>query len=205
MKETVQIIFIGLILLIPWLFIIVYLLAKNRQIIKNFKSLESKYGLQVDYGDRAGFKRHPKSSGFYRNKPVSIISSLKTEGGKKFHSTLVKVTSEKPYSLQFTVASKNKLNKSLYKNQSVSLNDHEFDDNFIVVTNDIESIKKIFNFNSKFKLQQALGLGFKGEIRFDGINFEYHERKLMNTETDLMRTELILHELCDLADELKHI
>jgi hypothetical protein len=84
------------------------------------------------------------------------------------------------------------------------LDDNEFDGMFIIQTNDLERLKRLFDFNTRFKLQQIYGLGFTGEISLQGTTFTYSVQGLLNNDAALMKLELVLHELCDLADVMKY-
>ena len=64
-------------------------------------------------------------------------------------------------------------------------------------------LKNIFDFNTKFKLDQVCSLGFNGHISLSGNNLQYIERDLLQNDESLMRVELVMHEFCDIADVLK--
>jgi hypothetical protein len=61
----------------------------------------------------------------------------------------------------------------------------------------------MLDFNSRFKLEQAGTLGMNGEIKLEGNSFTYTEPGFLSSDTAVMKLELVLHELCDLADGLK--
>jgi hypothetical protein len=73
-----------------------------------------------------------------------------------------------------------------------------------VQTNNPEKLKKIFDFNTKFKLEQVIKLGFNGVISLEGNSLQYSDRDLLQNDESLMRVELIMHELCDIAEVMRY-
>jgi len=192
------VIFIIVIVIIPWVILIFYMMARKKNAGKYYKKLQEKYSLASDSAD----KNKPEISGQYRSRPVKIETD--TPEGKKKHGTILKVVCENPDDFTFTLVKRTKSNNPYYSQGSYMVEDKEFDDKFIVQTNDVERLKRLFDFNTRFKLQQVCDLGFDGEIRLRGNGFTYYEPGMLNNDMALMKLELVLHELCDLADVLKY-
>ena len=104
----------------------------------------------------------------------------------------------------FKLLKRNKKNSLNFSSGSVMIDDNEFDDKFIIQTNNSEKLKKMFDFNTKFKLDQVYALGFNGIISLDGNHLQYVERDLFANDESLMRLELVMHELCDLAEVMRY-
>jgi len=190
------IIIIIIILVLPWIGVTIYWLTKKSRAKKYYMRLQEKYKLSQEQGG----KHIPILSGFYRLRPVRIENS--NTGNKNI--TLLTVTCENPDNFEFKITKRNKPSKSGYSADAQTLGDIEFDDRFIISTNNLERLRKLFDFNTRFKLQQVSSLGFKGEIRLLGNSFTYFETGLLKSDESVMRFELVLHELCDLADVMKY-
>jgi len=184
-----------LILILPWIVILIYILTKKSRITKYYRKLQEKYELKAEQGGKNAIIY----IGTYRSRPVRIEN---TEIKKKL-STQLTVECENPSDFEFILVKRNRSNNSVYSKGAFMLDDNDFDDNFIINTNDLEKVKRLFDFNTRFKLQQVNDLGFKGEIRLEGNNFIYIAPGLLDNDTDVMKLELVLHELCDLADVMK--
>jgi hypothetical protein len=61
----------------------------------------------------------------------------------------------------------------------------------------------LLDFNIKYKLLQASNLGFSGEITLDNDNLLYTEPELIRNDVVLLRSEVMIHVLTDIADSLK--
>ena len=72
-------------------------------------------------------------------------------------------------------------------------------------TNDPEKAIQILDYTIKFKLLQTANLGYNGEILLEGNNISYREPGLMKKESSLLRIELLLHVLSDIAEDLAHV
>jgi hypothetical protein len=175
----------------------------NRGIVKSYKSLAEKYGFEVDTSKKSGFYRHPVSQGSYRNIPVVIGSFIKEEGRKKSAATQIDVDFANPADMDFIIVKKTNANNILYGAGAFTVNDSEFDDKFIVNTNDEKRMFDLLNFSIKYKLIQSLNVGFKGELTLKGDKLQYVENELIKSSVNLLRIEILLHLLCEIADELK--
>jgi hypothetical protein len=196
-------IFIIIIVAVPWLAVIIYSLVSNRGILKSYKSLSGKYGFETDFTKKSGFRKLPVVNGKYRNIPVEIGSFINQRGKKKSKATYVKAGCINPSGLEFLLVKKNHANEVKYGAKAYKINDAEFNSKFIVNTNNGERMLELLNFSIKYKLLQSLNIGFKGEIKLEGNNLNYVENELIKNNINLLRTEIMLHLLCEISDELK--
>jgi hypothetical protein len=194
-KDLIALIIIGV---LPWGLVMIHYLTRKHRSVKYFNGLQEKYSLTPGgNGNRNNF-----ISGYYRSNPVQI-EYFEPESKKKFFTKLT-VKSDNPKDLEFNISKRKRSINPYYLNGSYMIEDKEFDDMFIIHTNDLERLKRMLDFNSRFKLQQVGSLGFNGEIRLKGNAFTYIEPGLLNSDTAVMKLELVLHELCDLADSMKY-
>ncbi len=204
--EPISIILIALVLVVPWIVLFAFMSGSNKKTIKNYKKLEEKYGLQSDYSKKVGMKTHPSSQGMYRGRNVKIESIVRDsiEGKKVIPHTMLIVECANTDNFTFLTVRRKKQNKTIFLAGSSLINDNEFDDKFIVQTNNIEKLINIFDFNTKFKLDQVHKLGFDGIIKLENNHLIYIEKGLLSNDESLMRMELVMHELCDIADVMKY-
>lgn len=204
--DTASIILIALVLLLPWGLIFIFIASSNKKTVNNFKKLEEKYGLKADFSKKVGMKKHPNAQGVYRNRNVKIDSIITdaVDTKKAAPHTALMVECSNPGNFSFFVVKRKRQNNASYLSGSTMLNDSEFDDKFIIQTNNPEKLRSVFDFNTKFKLDQVHTLGFEGMIKLDANRLIYLDRGLMNDDVALMRIELIMHELCDIADVMKY-
>jgi len=203
MNNTSTIIFVVFILIIPWLMVLFYLFIVNRNIVKSYKSFTDKYGFEVDVSKKSGFFKHPVSRGNYRNIPVTIGSFIKEESRKKSAATYIEVECINPEEINFIIVKKTNANSIMYGGRAFTINDSEFDDKFIVNSNDMNRMIELLNFSIKYKLLQSLNVGFKGELTLKGNKLKYVEKELIKSSVNLLRIEILLHLLCEISDELK--
>jgi uncharacterized membrane protein YecN with MAPEG domain len=201
--ESSTLILIIIILVLPWLLVIVYLLIVNSNILKSYKSLSNKYGFELDSSKKSRFFKHPVARGRYTEVPVEIGSFIKEEGRKKNSATYINADCINHQGLDFTIVKKNNANKIKYGDNAFSINDAEFDRKFIINTNNTKRMFDLLNFSIKYKLLQSLNIGFNGELRLNGNKLEYIEKELIKNSVNLLRIEILLHLLCEIADELK--
>ncbi|MEO8511977.1 MAG: hypothetical protein ABI543_00325 [Ignavibacteria bacterium] len=194
------------VLVVPWIVLYIVLISTDKKVISNYKKLGEKYSLVCDYSKKIGMKTHPNANGMYRNRPVKIESAVRDsiEGQKVVPHTVLTVECTNSDGFTFNVVKRSKRNSLNYSAGSVMLDDNEFDDKFIIQTNNPDKIKKIFDFNTKFKLDQVVRLGFNGIISLNGNALQYIERDLLQNDESLMRVELVLHELCDVAEVMRY-
>lgn len=204
--DTASIILVALVLILPWGLIFIFIASSNKKTLGNFKKLEEKYGLKADYSKKVGLKKHPNAQGVYRGRNVRIDSIITDAVDTKKaapHTALI-VECNNPDGFMFMVVKRKRQNNASFLSGSTMLGDSEFDDKFIIQTNNPEKMRNIFDFNTKFKLDQVHTLGFEGMIKLEGNRLMYVERGIMNDDVALMRIELVMHELCDLADVMKY-
>jgi len=187
-----------IIFVLPWILVSVHYITRKHRSAKYFKELQEKYSLTPGQNG----SKHNFISGYYRNKPITI--EYIEPAGKKKTCTLLSVECNNTGNFEFTIARRKRSSNPYYLNGAYMMEDKEFDDMFFVQTNDLERLKSLLDFNSRFKLQQTAGLGFNGEIKLSGASFTYLEQGLLNNDIAAMKLELVLHELCDMADAMKY-
>lgn len=202
MNNTGTIIFVVFVLIVPWLLFIIYILTANKSIVKNFKTFGDKYGFEVDTSKKSGLYRHPVSDGSYRSIPVVIGSFNKEEGRKKYPATYVEADCLNPGNLEFLIVKKTNANSIKYGSKDFSAGDSEFDEKFIVNTNNTDRMFHLLNFSIKYKLIQSINVGFKGELTLNNNKLRYAEKELIKSKMNLLRIEIMLHLLCEIAEEL---
>lgn len=196
--SNIEIIAAATMFIMPWGMILIYKITCKHRLDKNFKILQEKYSLTPGQNGN----QYNCISGFYRSKPIKI-ENIEPEGKKKICTRLT-VECENPDNFEFTIVKRKRSSNPYYLNGAYIFEDNEFDDLFFIQTNNLELLKRIFDFNSRYKLEQVSGLGFNGEIRLQGNAFTYIEPGSLNNNTAVMKLELILHEMCDLADAMKY-
>ena len=180
-----------------WMLTVVIKNFTSGSVVKNYKKIGEIYNANVDYSKKIGSAKYPVAYGNYRNRDISIESYTKVEG-KNSPNTLIKVACNNPSNL--TLSLKKKSKNTL--NYSVPTGDSEFDDVFAMQTNNPELAVHILDYTIKFKLLQAANLGFKGELLLNGNTMSYNEPGLIKKDSSLLRIELLLHVLSDMADDL---
>ena len=201
--DTGTLIFIVIIVTVPWLAVMIYGSLSSKGVLKSYKSLSDKYGFETDLTKKSGFRKLPVVKGRYRNIPVEIGSFINQGGRKKSAATYIKAACTNPAGLEFIIVKKNRANEIKYGAKSFLINDAEFDGKFIVNTNNFEKMFSMLNFSIKYKLLQSLNVGFNGELTLEGNNLSYAENELIKNNINLLRIEILLHLLCEISDELK--
>jgi hypothetical protein len=125
------------------------------------------------------------------------------DGQKVIPHTVLTVECSNVDGFYFNVVKRTKKNSVKYSAGAVLLDDNEFDDKFIVQSNNPDKLKKLFDFNTKFKLDRVNALGFNGIISLHGNYITYTERNLLESDEDVMRAELVMHEMCDIAEIMR--
>jgi hypothetical protein len=64
-------------------------------------------------------------------------------------------------------------------------------------------MKRIFDFNTRFKPDRFHSLGLKGTLSLQGNELRYAEKELLAGSGSLMRFGVIIPEFCDIADVMK--
>ena len=194
------------VLVVPWIVLYFVFIASNKKVKSNYKKLSEKYQLSTDLSKKVGMKTHPTAEGIYRSRRVKIESAVRDsiDGGKVIPHTVLTVECSNSENFFFKLYKRNKKNSRKYSAGSVLVEDNEFDDKFIIQNNSPDRIKKMFDFNTKFKLDQVNALGFNGLIALEGNRLFYMEPELLANDDALMRLELVMHELCDIAEIMKY-
>ncbi len=194
------------VLVVPWIVLYFVLIASNKKVISNYKKLAEKYQLICDFGKKVGMKTHPHAEGIYRNRQVKIESVVRDsiDGKNVIPHTVLTVDCPNADNFFFKVYKRNKKNSQNFSAGSSMVDDNEFDDKFIIQTNSPDRVKKMFDFNTKFKLDQVNRLGFNGLIALDGSRLFYMEPELLASNDSLMRLELVMHEFCDIAEIMRY-
>lgn len=158
------------------------------------------------FGKKVGMKTHPHAEGIYRNRQVKIESVVRDsiDGKNVIPHTVLTVDCPNADNFFFKVYKRNKKNSQNFSAGSSMVDDNEFDDKFIIQTNSPDRVKKMFDFNTKFKLDQVNRLGFNGLIALDGSRLFYMEPELLASNDSLMRLELVMHEFCDIAEIMRY-
>ena len=202
MKSYLPVIALVIISLILWIFLFTIRKSRNKNILTYFKQLAEKYGLFLDESNKIGAVIYPLLKGVYKNRQIGIGCYIKNDGKKKLLTTYVRVECSNHRKISFDIVKKTK-NSSLSGGGSiVNMMDSEFDEKFIVTSNSPEYLLPTFTFNIKYSLVQVANLGFNGELKLENNVLDYTEPELMNDENAKTRIELIMHILCDIADEL---
>jgi hypothetical protein len=194
------------VLVLPWIILLFVRASAKKKTIKNFRKLTENYGLESALSGSSVLKSLPSVKGVYRSRPVKVESFDKDPAGRKKSAphTILTVECSNDSGFEFTVVKNNRHNAGTFGKNSVRSEDEEFDSKYIISSNDPAKIKRIFDFNTRFKLDQVHKLGFEGVIDLRGNFLFYSEKGLMKTDESLMRFELVLHELCDIADVMKY-
>lgn len=201
MKSYLPVIALVVISLILWIFLFTFRKSRNKNILLYFKQLAEKYGLLLDESNKIGAVIYPLLKGVYKNRQIGIGCYIKNDSKKKLLTTYVRVECSNQKKISFDIVKKTK-NSSLSDGGSiVNMMDSEFDEKFIVTSNSPEYLLPTFTFNIKYSLVQVANLGFKGELKLENNVLDYTEPELMNDENAKTRIELIMHILCDIADE----
>jgi len=203
--ELKPVLLILAVFILPWAILFFVKVNVRKNLISNFKKLNEKYGLEFDISKRSGSTALPSARGIYRSRNVKI-ESLDHDAFKNRKvppHTILSVECTNESNFEFTIVKNNRLNSRTFGKDSVSVEDNEFDEKYIIRTNDPVKIRNIFDFNTRFKLDQVHKLGFEGVIDLRGNFLFYSEKGLLKSDESLMRFELVLHELCDIADVMK--
>ncbi|MGA2668520.1 MAG: hypothetical protein ABSF32_06330 [Ignavibacteria bacterium] len=192
-----------LMFLIVWLTWFIYQKFIDKQLSKNYGLLSERYGLAVVDSKKIGLIHYPVTEGNVKNYPVQLGTMVNGSGknGKVF--SFVKITCTNTPGLAIQIIKKTPANKFNYSGNLQYTGDSEFDENYIINFSNAERIVDLLNFSVKYKLLQIANVDFKGKLTLDGNLLSYIEPGLIIDKRDLLRIELILHLLCEIADGLK--
>jgi len=194
------------VLVLPWVVLFFIMMASNKKVVSNFNKLKEKYELHADFSKKVGMKNHPNAEGIYRNRSIKVESVIKdsVDGKKITPHTVLSVDCANSEGFTFFAVRRNRKNAAEFLHGSVLVEDNEFDNKFILHSNNPEKLKRIFDLNTRFKLDQVHKLGFEGKITLNGNVLQYSEAGLLSTDEALMRTELVMHEFCDIAEVMRY-
>ena len=194
------------VLVLPWVVLFFIMMASNKKVVSNYNKLKEKYSLHSDFSKKVGMKHHPSAEGIYRNRNIKIESVVKdsVDGKKVIPHTVLSVDCANSDGFTFIAVRRNRKNAAEYQHGSVLVEDNEFDNKFILQSNNPDKLKRLFDFNTRFKLDQVHKLGFEGRISLNGNLLQYSEAGLLSSDEALMRTELVMHELCDIAEVMRY-
>ena len=200
-KEYFIVLFAGGIAI--WAFIFFFVRFSNKSVVEYFKKLAEKYNLTLNESKKIGIRKFPSAEGMYRGYPLYIGTVNKEETNYKNTYTFFRMVCTNSAGVSFRIVRKNKINSMNYGKHSMSINDNEFEEKFIVNSNNPEFMITLLDFNVKYKLLQAADLGFNGEITLENDNLICTEPELIRNDVVLLRSEVMIHVLTDAADSLK--
>lgn len=186
-----------------WVFIFFFVRFTNKSVVQYFKKLGEKYNLTVNDSKKIGIGRFPMAEGMFRGYPLFIGSMKKGEENCKYTYTFIRLLCSNTTGINFRIVRKTKQNIINYNQYAIKVNDSEFEEKFIINSNNPEFMLSLFDFNIKYKLLQAANLGFSGDITLDNENLLYTEPELIRNDVVLLRSEVMIHVLTDIADSLK--
>jgi len=172
---------------------------------KNYKTLAEKYNLKFEGSKKVGHKDLPSYTGIYRNIPVQFGVTLNGKSGNKSPFTYISADCDNKENFRFKIVKRTKANLNKLGEKESPLADFEFDQKFLVNTNNPAEMISIMNFNIKFKLTQTHDLGANGELSLKDNTIMYIEPGFLKGSTSLIIAEIMLHLICDISDELKKI
>lgn len=186
-----------------WIFTFLYVRYSNKSVVRYFNKFSEKYGVNVDDKKKIGIGRFPVAEGVYRDYPLFIASMNTGENYKSYVHTYIRLICRNYTGLNFIIVKNNKQNLVTYGGSEIDVNDSEFAEKFIINTNNPEFMISLLDFNIKYKLLQAANLGFNGEIMLSNENLTYIEQELIRNDIIMLRSEVMIHVLTDIADSLK--
>ena len=185
--------------------IIAFIINKffGKDVVKNYKTLADKYQLQSGEINKVGGKSFPFYKGIYREIPVQLGIALEGKSGKKVPCTFIAAECENKENFSFKIVKRTKANLNNLGEKESPLADYEFDQKFLVNTNNSAEMFLIMNFNNKFRLTQAQNLGANGELSLKDNRIIYFEPGFLKSGTGMIVAEIMLHLICDISAELK--
>jgi hypothetical protein len=173
--------------------------SKGKGLLQNFRVIAEKYSFEIDESSRSGKLVMPVLRGIYKKHQLEIGCS---PGTKNNCSTYTKVECQNNKNISFSLLPKGKT-YTPSGSAVMSLMDSEFDDKFAVSSETPDYVISLFTFNVKYSLLQAQDLGLRGELKLQGNKLSYVEPDMIKDESSRTRIELVMHILCDIADELE--
>jgi len=187
-----------------WILILKSSKSRNKKVREAFAKLAEKYGLGLDESNKIGPITYPLVTGVYKRRQIGIGCLAGADKNGKDSKTYIRVECSNRNNMGFHLRKRLKTSAMAPDGSaSVSMLDTEFDDKYLVTSASPNMIFPVFTFNVKYSLLQALHLGLKGEVTLNKNVLDYTEPKLITDENSQTRIELLMHILCDIADELE--
>lgn len=181
-------------LLIPFSFalsglLVVFLIAKirNNRLMRQFGLLAIQYGLTVQARKRFGFYCHPFIKGSYKFRDLHIGTYTEDFWKHAVHYTFVTVEVERAEGKTFDVYKESYFRK--FENEvgghDIKTGDAEFDERFLVSSNDEEFVKQVLDEKVRNKFfEDIMAKNFYGSVQLkDG--------KLMFTHAGFIKNDLV--------------
>lgn len=190
-----------------WIIAIIINKFFSKSGVKCYKILADKYELAIDLYHKEGIRHRriklPVANGTYRGYTVQLGAMLNDESGKKIPYTFISAQCENRDNLAFRISDRETAKPGLAVEQESPINDSEFDQKFIVNTNNEAGMSSLMNFNVKYMLTQSNDLGAKGELSLNGNEIRYTEPHYLSGDVGILKAEILLQLICDLADEIE--
>jgi len=203
MKSLLLIVLIVISILL-WILILKSSKSRNKKVREAFAKLAEKYGLGLDESNKIGPITYPLVTGVYKKRQIGIGCLAGSDKNQKDAKTYIRVECSNRNNMSFHL--RKRLKNSVLPDDgaaTVNMTDTEFDEKYLVTSNSPNLIFPVFTFNVKYSLLQALHLGLKGEVTLYKNVLDYTEPRLITDENSQTRIELLMHILCDIADELE--
>lgn len=203
MKNLVLLVVLIVTSIFLWILIFKNSKSRNKKVKEYFAQLAEKYGLALDESNKIGAITYPLVTGIYKRRQIGIGCLAGGDKNLKEAKTYVRVECSNRHNMSFHLVRKAKNSAIIPDGRAVKMMDSEFDEKYIVASASPDLIFPVFTFNVKYSLLQAIHLGLKGELTLDKNVLDYTEPTLINDENSKTRIELLMHILCDVADELE--
>jgi hypothetical protein len=184
------------------IYAIYYFYFRSKKIVNNFNSLTEKYGFKVDFSNKYNSIIHPVAIGMYRNQNIKIGSESKEVNGKRCSFSYIEIQCDNPANISFFVQKRTRSNKVIMTREEVLTEEKDFDLKFVVQSNNNDIVKSILDYTNRYKLLQALNLGLHGVLKLNRKTLYFEEPGLINDKIALMRTEILIHCMCDMAFDI---
>jgi hypothetical protein len=189
-------------ILLSWLLYI--FVFKAKKIKTMYSVLAERYSFNLDMSKVKSSVPYPEAKGIYRKRRADIGTFDKSDGGEKKPHTYIKIGSASNTDFSFIIQRRTRDKKHFHSREEILTGDADFEKEFIIQSNNHELIKKILDYTNMNKLIHAAKMGYNGEMLLLGGEMMYIESNIIKTKNDLMRTELLLHAMCDLCDDIEH-
>lgn len=186
-----------------WVFLYSYFKSGSKKVVQHFRLMAERYNFSIDLSNKIGKAIYPVISGIYRNRNVALGSNDGKSAGSKSPVTYIHVVCNNSRGISLLIIKNTKANRAQLADRIFKLADAEFDEKFLVTTNDPVRIMPVFTFNVKYSLEQAMHLGLRGKMILEGNTLYYSEESRMEDDNAHTKFELLFHIMCDIAYELE--